>query len=515
MTDTLEHQAAAVMMIGLPGLSLDDTTRAIIARGVRSFLLFGRNVESADQVRNLCAEIRAAAGEDAIIAIDHEGGRVNRLRDVVTNWPSPMGWAATGDVPLVRRASTVMAQELSALGINLNFAPVADLLGDYRNPVLGTRCFSDDPGATSRFVAAFVEGHRAAGVASTAKHFPGHGDTPTDSHVDLPAIARSPEQLMGEDIIPFLAAMRAGVEAFMISHVWYSALDREPTPATLSEAVAGLARLDAGYDGLIITDSMEMGAIQSLMATEQAVVRALRAGADMVMVSHGSDRQRDSLTAVTRGLEDGTVPARRLEEACSRIARLRETTRYGAAMPGTGTALAEEIARRGVTLVREDADLLPLARGEGNLGVVTFSGLQGSQVEDEAGLPPLTAALARRVPSLSHLLASPETSPAETAARLDGVGTVVVGSSHAVGRSWQAETVNSLLDAGKHVISVALGDPFDLLAYPRVPTFIAAYSDVPASAEAAAAILFGEQAPEGRLPVEIPGLYPRYHGFRQ
>lgn len=513
MTTTLERQAASVTIIGLPGLSLDDATREMIERGVRSFLLFGRNVENADQVRALCAEIRAAAGQDTIIAIDHEGGRVNRLRDVVTDWPSPMGWAATGDAGLARRASTVMAEELSALGINLNFAPVADLLGDYHNPVLGTRCFSDSPDEAARFVAAFVEGHLAADVASTAKHFPGHGDTPTDSHVALPAIARSPQQLLGEDMVPFRAAMRAGVEALMISHVWYSALDDRPIPATLSSAVAALARDDLGYDGLIITDSMEMGAIQTLMPTEDAVVGALVAGADMVMVSHGSDRQRDSLAAIARALEDGTLPARRLDEARARIARLRETAHYGAPMPETGKALAEEIARRGVTLVRNAANMIPLSPSDSHLGVLTFSGLQGSQVEDEMSLPPMAAALARRVPSLVHVTASRETPPDETASRLGEVETVVVGSAHAVGRAWQAETVERLLDTGKAVIGVALSDPFDLLAYPLVPAFIAAYSDVPASVEIAAAILFGEVPPQGRLPVEIPGLYPRYHGL--
>lgn len=514
MTDSTERHAASVMMIGLPGLALDGSTREMIGRGVRSFLLFGRNVESADQIRDLCAEVRAAAGDDAIIAIDHEGGRVNRLRDVVTDWPSPMGWAAAGDADLLRRASTVMAQELSSLGINLNFAPVADLLGDYRNPVLSTRCFSDNPGDVARYVAAFVEGHRAAGVASTAKHFPGHGDTPTDSHVDLPAIARSPEQLLGEDIIPFRAAMDAGVEAFMISHVWYSALDAEATPATLSNAVAALARRDLGYQGLIITDSLEMGAIRTRMTTEEAVVRALSAGADMVMVSHGEDRQRESLSAIAGASEDGVLPAWRLEEARRRIERLRRAARHGGLMPETGKGLAEEIARRGVTLVRDDASILPLSPSE-HLGVVTFSALQGTQVEDQAGVPPLTAALARRSPSLVHVSASPETPAEETLTRLGDVQTVVVGTAHAVGRAWQAETVNRLLDAGKRVIGVALADPFDLLAYPNVPAFVAAYSDVPASVEAAAAILFGEQKSAGRLPVELPGLYPRYHGLNR
>lgn len=508
-----ERPAADVVMTGLPGTSVDAATREMIGRGVRSFILFGRNIVDRQQVHTLCAEIRALAGAEAVIAIDHEGGRVNRLRQVVTEWPSPMGWVATGDEGLVRQASTVMAQELASLGINLNFAPVADLLGNYRNPVLGTRCFSDDPEDTARFVAAFVEGHRAAGVASTAKHFPGHGDTPVDSHVDLPVVNRSPERLLQEDLVPFRAALRAGVECLMVSHVWYSRLDREPTPATLSASVARLARRDLGYEGLIITDSLEMGAIRTRMSTGEAVVGALAAGADMAMVSHGSDRQQEALSAIAAALQDGTLPAPRLNAARRRIGYLRAVARYGSAMPESGPGLAEEIARRGVTLVRADTESFPLHPAGNRIGVLTFVSSRDSLVEDQVGLPPLAAALARRCPSLVHVSASSEDHPEETLTQLRDVETVVAGSAHAVGRTWQADTVNRLLDAGKRVIGVALADPFDLLAFPRVPVFLAAYSDVPASVETAVAILFGEQPPRGRLPVELPGLYPRYHGL--
>jgi beta-N-acetylhexosaminidase len=508
-----ERQAAAVMMTGLRGTDLDAAAEAMIGRGIRSFILFGRNIAGRDQVRSLCAEIRALAGPDALIAIDHEGGRVNRLRGLLTDWPSPMGWAATGDEDLVRRCSTVMAQELAALGINVNFAPVADLLGNYRNPVLGTRCFSDDPGDAARFVAAFVEGHRAAGLACTAKHFPGHGDTSVDSHVDLPQIVRSPQQLLSEDLVPFRAALRAGVPGLMISHVWYSALDPEPTPATLSAPVAALARRDLGYEGMIVTDSLEMGAIRTRMTTAEAVVGALTAGADMVMVSHGQDRQQEALGAIADAIAAGTLPARRVQDAGRRIERLRGEARYGSPMPHSGADLAQDLAERGVTLVQAQASLYPLQASSEPIGVLTFSAPRSSLVEDEVGLPPLAAAIARRCPSLVHVSTPSDAPPDAALSRLQDVHTVIVGSAHAVGRPAQGEAVNRLLDAGKHVAAVALADPFDLLAFPRVHIFLAAYSDVPASVETAAAILFGERQPRGRLPVELPGLYPRYHGL--
>jgi beta-N-acetylhexosaminidase len=509
----MERQAAAVVMTGLPGTSMDDETRAVIECGVRSFILFGRNIADREQVRALCDEIRALAGPDALIAIDHEGGRVNRLREVATDWPSPMGWAATGDEALVRQASTVMAQELAALGINLNFAPVADLLGDYRNPVLSNRCFSDDPATVARYVTAFVEGHRAARVASTAKHFPGHGHTPTDSHVELPTAARTPEQLLREDVLPFRAAIGAGVDCLMVSHVWYPHLDDRPTPATLSAAVAELARRDLDYHGLIITDSLDMGAIRTRMSTGEAVVGALTAGADMVMVSHSSESQSEALSAIAGAVRDGILSTQRLDEAEARIERLRGSAVSSGRMPETGAGLAEEIARRGVTLVRNDGALLPIRPAQGRLGVVSFSAPRGTLVEDAAALPPLAAALARRIPSLTHVAATSESASDAVAAELDGVDIVIAGSARAAGQIWQADIVNRLLDAGKTVVGVALADPFDILAYPRVPAFVAAYSDVPASVEAAAAVICGERAPPGRLPVEIPGLYPRFHGL--
>lgn len=513
-SDDLESLAASVMMTGFPGTSVDEETRAMIERGVRSFILFARNVTSGEGVRALCEEIRHLAGVDALIGIDHEGGRVNRLRGVVTAWPSPMGWAATGDENLVRRASGVMAGELSALGINLNFAPVADLLGNYRNPVLGTRCFSDDPADSSRYVAAFVEGHRRAGVAMTAKHFPGHGDTPVDSHVDLPEVARTRERLLGEDIVPFRAAIAAGVDAIMISHVWYSRLDGAPTPATLSPAVARLAREDLGYDGPIVTDSLEMGAIQSRMDIGEAVVGALCAGSDLVMVSHGTERQRQALTAIAEAAQSEVLPPARLDDARNRIAGLRSSARYGTAMPAEGESLAREIAQRGVTLVRNERNTIPLGSHDADqLGVLTFSASRASQAEEESSQPPLASALAARYPGLVQVSVREDETPEGAAARLGEVDTVIAGTAHAVGRTQQAETVNLLLDAGKRVIVVALGAPFDLLAVPRVPAFLAAYSDVPASVEVAAEIIAGQRRAQGHLPVEIPGLYPRYHGL--
>jgi beta-N-acetylhexosaminidase len=310
---SLERLAAGVLMVGFPERTVREEMHELIDAGVGNFILFTRNVGSREEISALTESLQSASGGEALIAIDHEGGRVMRLAEAATPWPSPMAWAATDDLELARKASRVAAGELAALGINLNFAPVADVLGDYRNPVLSTRCFSDDPRIVADFVTAFVRGHREGGVASTAKHFPGHGYTPVDSHVDLPRVDRDDAELRAADLVPFVAAMKAGVDCIMVSHVWYPSLNEEPTPASTSAPVMRLARDELGYDGVIVTDCLEMGAVQRRMTTGEAVVRAIASGADLAMVSHRADRQREAIEALKSAARDGDIPVERLE----------------------------------------------------------------------------------------------------------------------------------------------------------------------------------------------------------
>ncbi|GAC1474578.1 MAG: beta-N-acetylhexosaminidase [Chloroflexota bacterium] len=510
-TENLERLAAGVLLAGFRGRSVPDETHALIARGVRNFVLFARNAGSQEHVQTLTAALRGLAGEDAIVAVDHEGGRVNRLQEAVPAWPSPMAWAAADDIGLVQRASEVMARELSALGFTLNLAPVADILSDYRNPVLSNRCFSDDPVMTSRLVGAFIAGHRDGGVATSAKHFPGHGGTPTDSHVDLPHVSHSLDRLRTRDMLPFVAAVNAGVTSLMISHAWYSGIDAVEIPGTVSHTIPDLARTALGFDGPIVTDSMEMGAVMTRMGIREAGVRAVLAGCDLVVVSHSAAQQTDVLDGLIEAVDNGSLPLSRLQEANDRIDRLRPwAVVTGSPLPTAGPDTAEEIARCAVTLVRDRLHFIPLeAVAETAIGVVTFARNGATQVENVFTPPSALAQAVRAVHrNVIDVVASDERGALD---RMREVDTVIVGTTMSAGRHEQSETVRELLDAGKKVIVAGLRDPFDLLSFPDAPCFLVAYDDSPVTTAAATSVIFGRSVAEGRLPVAIPGLYERGH----
>jgi beta-N-acetylhexosaminidase len=515
--EALERIAAGLLMIGFPGQSVPPDTVNLITRGVRSFILFARNIGEAEQVKSLNAQLRALAGDDALIAIDHEGGRVNRLGGAVTPWPNPMAWAATGDIDLVRRASTAAAQELGVLGFNLNFAPVADVLGNHHNPVLGARCFSDNPQTVAEYASAFIEGHRCSNIAATAKHFPGHGSTSVDSHVDLPEVGLTLDELQCSDLVPFKAAIAADVDCLMVSHIWYSMLDDRSTPATVSRRVMDLARGELGYDGVIVTDSMEMKAIQNHMAIGEAVVQAIGAGADLAIVSHPIERQQEALEALIAAVRDGTLPIARLMEASRRLASLRKRVQStGTTRPENGEELARSIARQSITLVRDEAGFIPLhlAANE-TLGVVTFSLQRPTGVENARTPPSGLPDMARR--HHAHVL-EVQVEDVEPDAVLDGLcaaDTIMVGTSFTTGHPRQGDVVNTLLRSGKRVVVLALSDPFDLLSFPEAPCYLAVYGDTSHQLDAALAVLFGDSHAHGRLPVRLGDLHPRGHGIQR
>jgi beta-N-acetylhexosaminidase len=367
-------------------------------------------------------------------------------------------------------------------------------------------------------VAAFVEGHHDASVGATAKHFPGHGGTAVDSHIDLPRIDHDAAALRRGDLIPFAAAVRAGVDCLMISHVWYPRFDREVTPATISPNVVRFAREELAYDGVVVTDCMEMGAIKTRMTTREAIPRAILAGCDLTIVSHRPDRQREAVEALAEAVRDGLLPAERLREANRRLDALRRRVRPGAAAiePGAGPRLAEEIAHRAVTLLRDEERFLPLRPAVGeSIGLVTFPLGAASQVEEtHVPDPPLAEAIRRRRLSVVGVPAGPDAEIDPILSKLAAVNTVLVGTAFTAGHAYQAAVVKALLQAGKRVVVVALRDPFDLLSFPEAPCYLATYDETPLSADVAVAVILGEREPRGHLPVTLPGCYPRGHGLR-
>jgi beta-N-acetylhexosaminidase len=307
---------------------------------VGGVILFTRNVKEPAQVAELSRELKAAAPGPLLVSIDQEGGRVQRLRPPFwTSWPSMRrlgrideqgGILGLTGAAVAEKVGRLIARELSACGIDLNYAPVVDVDTNPLNPVIADRSFSRDPRRVARLGIALGQGLEKGGVASCVKHFPGHGDTSQDSHLTLPRLAHDKRRLWEVELVPFVAAARAGLASVMTAHVRFEAFDR--LPATLSPVSLGLLRHDVEFKGCCISDDLEMKAISETWGVPDAAGLAVAAGCDAVLVCHTLQLQHDSIDAIARGARAGPLPRERLVEAAARVATLQKFARAASAV---------------------------------------------------------------------------------------------------------------------------------------------------------------------------------------
>ncbi|CAJ59549.1 putative Beta-N-acetylglucosaminidase precursor [Frankia alni ACN14a] len=469
-TDTA---AAAVRELGLGGVVLFD------AAGAGPGAL-PDNVIAPGQVLGLTAGLQGAAAIPLLVAADQEQGPVMRIRDGVTLLPDAMAQGASGRVEDARDAARVTGTDLRALGINVDFAPDADVNTNPANPVIGERSFGDDPAAVARLTAAAVSGFASAGVAAAPKHFPGHGSTSVDSHLDLPVVASSRERLDAVDLAPFRAAVAAGAPMVMVGHLLATALDGG-SPASLSPSVVtSLLRRELGFDGVVVTDALNMAAITRRYSPGEAAVRAVLAGDDLLLMPPRLVEARDGLLAALRS---GRIPAGRIDESARRVLRLKWRLAHASPAPaGDGPAVAARVASRSVTLLTQDCGILPLRAG----APVTVAGSSTAAAR-------LRAALAAR----------------GVVAPAPGTTAPPPGGSAAAGPGGAAETAPVTIvlaggagppaRTGPGTVVVSTATPY------HPPTaaaaWLATYSADPASLAALADVLTGAAPPRGRLPV--------------
>ena len=313
-----------LFIVGLPRPTLDEETRKFLTTfcpgGV---ILFHHNAPDPQTLLTLCHDLHSLPSPP-LIAIDHEGGRVQHLASPFTHFPTVACLGATHSPFLAGRVGEVMAKELRAVGIDLNFAPVLDVLTNPDNPVIGDRAFSSRPDIVARMGGALMLGLQKGGVIPCGKHFPGHGHTSTDSHATLPRVDKTFDELMQTEILPFRRAISAQIGTMMTAHVLYPALDLDQ-PATLSSTIlTGLLRQKLGYRGVVITDDLEMGAIVSHLSVGEAAVKAFYAGADMALICHSWEQAWQARAACEQALANGTLTQSRLEEAYHRATMLKK-----------------------------------------------------------------------------------------------------------------------------------------------------------------------------------------------
>jgi beta-N-acetylhexosaminidase len=467
----LERLAAATLLPGYVGLEPPDWVVRRLGDGLGGIILYARNIVSPEQLRGATDALRRAR-EDVIVAIDEEGGDVTRL-EAARGSSYPGNWALghVDDLDLTRSVARAMGGDLAAVGVNLDLAPVADVNTNPDNPIIGIRSFGSDPGRVARHVAAFVSGLQEAGVAACAKHFPGHGDTVEDSHLELPTVPSIEEGALE----PFRAAIEADARAIMTAHIRVADLGEEP--ATISARILGdLLRGELGYKGLVITDALEMRAISATIGVEEGAVRALAAGADALCLGHDlwEEATGQLVAAIAAAVREGRLTEERLVEAAGRVA---EVGAWGSTQRPPASAAADvgqEAARRALDVEGEPAPL-----GSTTIVVELRPPPSIAVGEQPYGLGD---ALRKQLPAVEVVRLD--------SATLDGLGATLVGRDRVVvmqdahRHAWQREAVDALSALDGRTVVVETGLPYWRPV--GADAFVATHGSSRASLEAAA-----------------------------
>src|SRR6185295_15954058 len=322
----LSKLAGQLLSFGFEGTTASEELRARIgASEVGGVMIFRPNITSPGQLAEVVGALRAAAPGDLplLVSIDQEGGLVQRLRAPATVWPPMLSVGGAGDVARTAAVGRALGEELAAVGVGWNFAPVLDVHTNPDNPVIGNRPFGTSPDAVARQALAFWRGLRGAGLVGCGKHYPGHGDTQTDSHHELPVVAHDADRLRAVELAPFAAAARAGLEAFMTAHVLYPALDPD-RPATLSRRIAtDVLRGELGFQGVLVSDDLGMKAVADRYSIEELAVQAIDAGCDHLLVRQPAARQRAAFEAIVHAAEARSDMRARVEESAARVRALK------------------------------------------------------------------------------------------------------------------------------------------------------------------------------------------------
>jgi beta-N-acetylhexosaminidase len=479
------------------------------------------NVQDPSQVRELTTALQAAAttaGQPPLlICADQEGGQLLAISGT-TPFPGNMALGATRSPELARRSGFAIGRELAAMGINVNYAPVCDVNVNPQNPVVGTRSFGEDPVEVGRLGAAMVEGLQAAGVAATAKHFPGHGDTATDSHYGTPVLPFGEERLRRVELPPFSRAIDAGVKLVMSAHIALPGLTGGlEVPATLAPAIMRkLLRDELGFRGVVVSDAMDMGAIQKGLGLVVDCIAASAAGVDLLLLGDYEEGFQAVYSAVLQAARRGLLASGEIVASAQRVLELKAWLSQHE-QPGLEVvqceehlALAYEIAAQSVTLVRDAEGCLPLSLDAGaRIAVVLPRPSDLTPADTSSYERPVLAEMLRRYhPTVDQIDVPTNPGPSDIGAVLQqakGYDLVIAGSINAFQHEGQAALVNSLLEGGSKVIAVALRLPYDLSAFPGAPTYICTYNLQPPSMQALADALWGRIPFMGRSPVTVAG----------
>ncbi|KAF0818623.1 beta-glycosyl hydrolase [Bacillus sp. ZZV12-4809] len=529
----LKKKIGQMMVIGFDGKTVPENVRELIHEyHIGSIILFGRNIGSPKEVLALTSDLqneakKAGYSHPLLICTDQENGVVRRLGEGATMFPGAMSLGAAGKEENAYQIGYASALELKSLGINWNLAPVLDVNNNPENPVIGVRSFGESSEMVSAFGRASMKGMQAAGIATTLKHFPGHGDTNIDSHKDLPTIAHDMERLNQVELKPFKDSIQDGADTIMTAHVYFPAIENEAgRPATISKKViTGLLRGELGFNGVVTTDCLEMNAISQTLGVERGGVEAVKAGVDLIMVSHRYNWQVSTLKEIIRSVETGEIDELIIDEALSRIHELKK--KYLSSwndipsdlkVPDTvgckeHEALAYNVYKQSVTLVKNKG-ILPLSTEKNHRIAVFYPEKNNTMaVEDKryssfdlGGVIQEFNPAADVYPFKNDLLAEELDELVQKESQYD---TIIVGTLSAFPGSSQVALIEKLYENGCSIVVIGMRSPYDLAYLPDVDAYLNTYEFTCQALKAAVGAVFGKGTVSGKLPVTLPSKVSR------
>ncbi len=507
---TIREMLGQRLAFGFQGTQLSQDFIAFMKEyKIGNVILFQRNLESEEQTRQLCAQIQQLVlentGYPAFIIIDQEGGMVSRIPEETVNVPCAMALAAGGGPENAEKASRITIRQLRGLGVNFNLAPVLDVNNNPRNPVIGIRSFGDCPEAVAEYGAASVRPYASSGVLCCGKHFPGHGDTAVDSHLGLPRVDKTLEQLEQTELIPFRRCIREGIPAIMISHVLFPALEPDGLPSTMSRrVVTGLLKEKLGFQGLIITDCMEMGAIRDTYGTPEGTLAALRAGVDLAEISNTLELQKEAARLVNQAAEQGMLDLEEVRASAEKILAYKRTL-FSAPEPALcgreeDRAAVLDMAKGAITCVAGKAPLADENTFFCGCADYRVSGA-GNEKGNNAAFPQYMA----RAFGATGVITSKDPGEEEiwmVVKQAENFPSIVLSTCNGHLFRGQLALARALIQTGKLVTVVALRNPYDLADLPACACKIAAYDYTLTSLQALEEALRGGEM-TGKCPVKL------------
>jgi beta-N-acetylhexosaminidase len=519
---SVEEKVGQLLMIGFGGTRVTPHIRFWIKeRHVGGVALFSRNITGLEQTARFTRELHGLTDSTVpmFVALDQEGGNVVRVKDGAMILPGNMALGATRSPTLAYVAGQGLGIDLRLLGFNMNLAPVLDVNSNPKNPVIGVRSYGEKPDLVAELGTWYVRGQQEMGVVAVAKHFPGHGDTQSDSHFSMPAIDADLTRLENIELVPFRAAIDAGLDAIMTAHIALPRISESPqVPATLStRIIGGILRSEMGFDGVVITDGLEMQGIVEQYGSGRAAVLAILAGADMPMILWTPKKKEEVYQALLEAVRTGEITPARLDQSVRRILTAKnkrglfdrkleplETVLNGGNKNAVHQQVARRIAREAVTLVRNHGDVLPLRSVRYRKVAVLappgmFANVMGKEPNVEVLTVPYIPSRERRKTDVADAI--------DMARDADLLVMAVMNRYH-------VEMLKQVTKALPYlpVAVVSLASPYYILSVPDVEAYVCTYSYLDDAQNAAANAVLGRAAMPGRLPVTIPGMYP--YGYR-